>query len=76
MGKGRKNASTGREIEAGRGYVDIRRNISKSGFARCTPSEPWVEEQMVHASDIGCRRKPSRLLYHNPRGFPPGGEQS
>src|SRR5579859_4120282 len=48
----------------------------KEKLRKRSPSEPWVEAQIKTNIDVTADGQPIVYRYHDPRVFPPGGEET
>jgi hypothetical protein len=76
MGKGKKKRSYPPRDRSRVGLCRYQEEQLKEKLRRCTPSEPWVEEQIVNVADVDADGNRIHYCYYNPKGFPPGGEKT
>jgi hypothetical protein len=58
------------------GLSPFKENALKERLRKCTPSEPWVEEQIVTVFKVDASGKRVPCRYHDKKVFPPGGMET
>jgi hypothetical protein len=76
MGKGKKKRIYSPRDRSRVGLNWYQEEKLKERLRTSTPSEPWVEEQIISVMDFDSDGNRIQYCYHNPKGFPPGGEQT